>query len=177
MLVAQALILRARLGNLPQFERKLQSVKRGPPQLAFGQALAEYGQAVGFLRAAFASLIRNIGSGGCALQQYRALAVIGAADLQDGLRQTQPVPGIVGRYRHCLPEQLQGSAEIGTLESRLGVAPQLRRGPARLPGIAFDLRLQPERGIGQITALESFILGGGRQTCENGKRGDQASAG
>ena len=44
MLAAQALILRARFGDFAQFERKPQSIERGPPQLALGEALAEHGR-------------------------------------------------------------------------------------------------------------------------------------
>ena len=64
---------------------------------------------------------------------------------------------VLGRHHGDLAEDLQAGAEVVALEGRVGVAPQRRGGRRHLPGFGPDLRLELDRRIGEVVALERLL--------------------
>ena len=176
MLLAQPLILRARIGDFAQFEREAVAVERGTPDFSLGKAAAEDGERVGLLAAIAGAGIGDIGGGGGAFEQEGALAIVPRADLQDGTREPKPGCGIIGRGGYDLAEQHHAVAIVVLLEGGVEFAPQLRDRLAHLPGLRLDLAFEPDRCFLEIVALEGFFGGDGRQGHKHGERGNDAGA-
>ena len=119
VLVAQLLVALAHLRDFAQVERKAVGIERRTPQLAVREGAAEQHQRVGLLAGIAGALIRDVGGGRGALEEIRALAVVGRADLQDGARQAQPVAGFARRDRDDLRQRLHPGAEIALARRRL----------------------------------------------------------
>src|SRR4029079_1358629 len=74
VLVAALLILAADVGALAHVQRQPQRIQRRPPQLAFGQRLAEHRERVGLLARITRALVGDVCSRRGALQQEGLLA-------------------------------------------------------------------------------------------------------
>ena len=119
----QPLVLAAQIGALAQFEREPHGVERRTPSFAVGERLAEQRQAVGFKVAVGRALVGDIGRGGGAIEQQRALAIVAREDLQHGARQAQPVRRVGGRYGDNLTEHRHAGTEISFLKGHVGIMP------------------------------------------------------
>ena len=157
MIVAQPLVLHANFRRLANSSASRSALSAGRQTLRSPKDLPTMTSAsASSLRSARAA-IGDISRGRRALRQMRALAIVGRADLHHRARETQPGAGILRRRCNCLPEQLQAAAEIVFLERSFRLAAQLRGRFLHQPGIGLDLRLQPDRGVGQILALKVLL--------------------
>ncbi len=161
MLVAHLLILAPDIGDLAQVERQPQAVECRAPQLALGERLAEHGQRVGLLGRIAGTLIGDVGRSGSALHQEGLFARAGRADLEDGFGESQPIGAVFRGGRCDLAEDLQSAAEIIAPEGRIRVGAQGRGRLVDRARLALDLRLQLDRGIGEIVTLEGLVRGPG----------------
>ncbi|MGY3627226.1 hypothetical protein ACVWWI_004157 [Bradyrhizobium sp. USDA 3686] len=159
VLVAHLLILATDVGDLAHLQRQPQCIERRPPQLAFGQRLAEHRERVGLLARIAGALVGDVGGSRGALQQERLLARALRRYLEDDLCQPQPVACVLRRGRRDLAEHRQAGAIVVAPEGSIGVGAQARAGLGDRPRLALDLRLQLDRGIGEVVPLEGFVGG------------------
>ena len=159
MLVAQRLVGLADVGDLAQVEREPVGVERRTIHLALAKGAAEQRQRVGLLAGIAGALIADIGRGRGALEEVRALALVGGADLQDGAGKPQPVAGLARRDRDDLRQGLHAGAEVAPREGGLGLAAQGRDGLGDLSGFGLDLGFQPDRAVGKVGSLERLVGG------------------
>jgi hypothetical protein len=176
VILADALVLLAHLGDLAQIERNPQRIERRTPDRAIGIGARDHDQALGLFGGIPGPLIGDIGGGRRALEQQAALAVVARPDLQHGLGKTQPVRAVVGRDRHDLPEDLHAAAEIVALECGVGLAPQRRGGLRHLACLGLDLSFQLDRRVGEIIAFERLVGGDGGDGQQQDERGCNGSA-
>ena len=176
VILAEALVLLAHLGDLAQVERDAQRVERRTPDRAIAKAAPDHDQAFGLLARIARALIGDIGGGGGALEQQRLLAVIARTDLQNGLGQPEPVRAVVGCDRHDLTQDLHAAAEVVALEGGIRFAPQRCGGLRHLARFGLDLGFQFDRRIGEIIALERFVGGDGGDGQQQDERGCIGSA-
>ena len=176
VLLAQLFVLSAHIGDLAQFEREPQRVKRRPPHLALAERMAEKRQAVGLFGAARGPLVGEVGGGRGALEQELALVVVGGTDLHDRARQAQP-RGAVGRRRgNDLAQERHAGAEIVFGKGRVRIAADLRHRFGRSARVRLDLGLELNRAVRKIGVVERLV-GGSRGERRKGKqRGGKAGA-
>ena len=177
VLGAQALILAAQVGGLAQIERKPHG-DRAPARHCLRSASVWPSTArlsASRLRSVGA-LVGDIGGGRGAIEQQRALAVVARADLQHGARQPQPVRRVVRRHGDELAEHHHAGAEIAFLEGGVGVVPQGRGRLGHRAGVALDLRLELDRRVVEIAALEGLVGGERGNDGKGNERGGKAGA-
>src|SRR5439155_1402549 len=124
--------------------------------------------------AVLAARIGDIGGNAGALQQSRAVAVVGRTDLLDGPRQAEPVGAVVGGERDDLAEDDDAVAHVVLLKRGVGVLAQLRKRLVRPAGVVLDLGFELDRGFVEVGALVSLVGGGcGDGNQGNGRKGDE----
>ena len=148
VLVAQLLVGLPHVRDLAQIERIAVGIERRPPQFALREGAAEEQQRVGLLAAVAGALIRDIGGGCGAFEEVDALAVVIGADVQDGARKAQPIPGFTRRDRDDLCQRLHPGAEIAFREGGFRLAAQCRNRLCDLSGLGLDLGFQPDGAVG-----------------------------
>ena len=171
MFAAQALVFLAHLRDFPQLERDAQRIERRSPQRTIGIAARDHHQAFGFLRAVARALVRDVGGGGCALEEERAFVVIAGPDLQDCLGKPQPEGAVLGRDRNELAKELHPGAEVVAREGRIDLAPEDGRGLRDLTRIRLDLGFELDCGVVEVGALVGLV--GGKARCEEQNESSQ----
>ena len=83
---------------------------------------------------------------------------------------------VLGRHHRDPAEDLQAAAEIVTLEGGVGVAPQRCGGRGHLAGFGLDLRLELDRRIGEVVALERLLGDGAARDMAKDKRVTSAAS-
>jgi len=159
-LITQPLILAAHVSDLVRFKGEPQRIERRAPQFTLRKERAEQRETGGFLIAVAGTLIGDIGRIRGALQERRALLVIGRTDLLDGAGEPQPGRRVVRRRCYNLAKERHAAAEIVLGKSSIGVLPDLHDRLSWRSSVGLDLGLERNRAVGKIAVPERLVRGG-----------------
>src|SRR5262249_9526748 len=118
----------------------------------------------------------DVGGGGGLLGERGALAVARRPDLADRTGELEPARGIVRRGGDDLTEQRHAEPVVAARERGVDLAPQGRGRLHDGAGVLLDLRLEADRAVGEIVAVEGLVGRCGKDGKQGEERGRKAGA-